>query len=1083
MANCRKIVHARGAWGGWAANQTVLRHPGMHPLPLVAGIRAGKTDSCQPVRGCFRATKLVLTVVAVALLAVNVSAAPPAIDHRPPTANMPTATEMVVDLKIQGNQTVPTEEVIRSIRSRAGRPFNHDTVEEDVRRLNATGKYVDVTTYFKTVPGGKILVFEVRERPTLNEIKFVGNKNIQRKVLLKEVELKTGECLDPFAIREGKGKIEEFYRSRGFNKVRVTVLEGDKVGDRRAVYVIHEGRKQRVLWTQFIGNTVASDSRLRTQIKSKPPIMYFFKGEVNREQIDEDVERLVAYYRSLGYFRARVGREIDFHADKDWLVLTFVIDEGPRYQIRRVSFIGNTKFSTDELLGEVELKDGEFFNQSRMQHDVAALQEKYGAIGFIFADVNADPRFLEDPGQLDLVYEVEEGHRYRVGKIDVEIKGEYPHTRITTVLNRISLKPGDIVDIRELRASERRLKASGLFLADPMSGSAPKIVFSPPELEDENEELARDPDRPRVRGQSPNVVPTAGWQYRPSVDSQTGERCVDLTLPCKQVAPAIRHAPAATSAAPAANEASQIRWQHNQVAGYPQRRPQPINPRWLVGDTRWPMMELPKEPMVVRGQYTSGRSVPTLPPPTSNYNPNANQLPPPSSVTTYPTQPYNYAPAPSAYPAAAGTQTVPSQPVYNNAAVPSAVAAQPSGSYGNQLPAVAPAMAAGTLVAQAPGSDSIFDPDSPFFGGPPDLEPTRPLDLQAIATETQTGRLMFGAGINSDAGLVGSIVMDEQNFDICRWPTSWADIRNATAWRGAGQRFRIEAVPGTDVQRYMFTFQEPYLMDTNISLGLSGFYYTRLYNEWDEERLGGRVSLGYQFRHDLTGTLSFRGENVTIYNPAVTGQPQLDEVIGKNSLLGFGAKLAHDTRDSAFLPTEGHLAEISFEEVIGSFTYSRADFDLRKYFLLRERPDGSGRHVLSLGFRVGATGNDTPIYDHYYAGGFSTIRGFDFRRASPVDPSTGLLVGGHFLMLGGIQYLFPITADDMLRGVVFCDTGTVEMSGKDWRDKYRIAPGLGLRITVPAMGPAPIALDFAFPISKEPTDREEIFSFFVGFNH
>jgi len=77
--------------------------------------------------------------------------------------------------------------------------------------------------------------------------------------------------------------------------------------------------------------------------------------------------------------------------------------------------------------------------------------------------------------------------------------------------------------------------------------------------------------------------------------------------------------------------------------------------------------------------------------------------------------------------------------------------------------------------------------------------------------------------------------------------------------------------------------------------------------------------------------------------------------------------------------------------------------------------------------------------------------------------------------------MFPITADDMMRGVVFCDTGTVEPNIDDWSDRYRVAPGFGLRITMPAMGPAPIALDFAFPVSRQPGDRQEMFSFFMGF--
>ncbi len=916
------------------------------------------------------------------------------------------AEELVVEVRIVGNRTVPQEKILRHIRTRQGRPLDLEMIGEDVRRLNSTRMFINVKTFTQQVPGGRKVIFEVVERSTLEDVKYVGNRKIKTKVLKKQTDLKVGDALDPFAIEEGRTKIEQFYRDRGFSKVRVTVIEGNKPGDRRAVYLINEGRKQKIFWTQFVGNTIASDSRLRTQIKSKPPFMYIFKGEVNREQIDEDVDRLTAYYRGLGFFRARVGRELDFNAEQNWLILTFVIDEGPRYVVRNVSFIGNKKFSTKELASKLSLTDSQYFNQKQMSSDVAAIQDKYGGIGYIFADVKADPRFLEEPGKLDLVYNISEGDRYRVGRINVQIKGEYPHTRITTVLNRISLKPGDIVDIRKLRASERRLRASGLFLVDPVSGTSPKIVFSPPELDEAESEVAGKPRRrPKARGQSPDPQPYSRWSPARSATGSPRERRVNLTL--------------------------QGHWTD------------------------------PGPPTVVRGQYTPdmGRSVPPLRPRTpvpgrvpaqsgSGWQPPVAGIPA-QGETTQDYQPAPvYQPAPTSQPA----------PAYQHA--------------GSGLPP-----------QQLPVNQGIFAPDSPFFGGPPDGEPTRPLPLDVIAQETQTGRFMFGVGINSDAGLVGSIVIDEQNFDWTRVPRSWEDIRNATAFRGAGQRFRLEAVPGTLVQRYMINFQEPYLLDSNVSLGLSGYFYTRHYTEWDEERLGGRISWGYQFRPDLTGSFSFRGMKINIRDPIDPTLPELAEVVGDNSLYGFRVQMAHDTRDSAFLATEGHLVEVAFEQVTGSFDYPRGEVDLRKYFLLHERPDGSGRHVLSLSTRFGITGDDTPIYDHYYAGGFSTIRGFDFRGASPRDPATGILVGGHFQLLASAQYLFPITADDMLRAVVFCDTGTVEPTISDWSDKYRVAPGFGLRITVPAMGPAPIALDFAFPISTEPGDREEVFSFFVGFNH
>ena len=107
-----------------------------------------------------------------------------------------------------------------------------------------------------------------------------------------------------------------------------------------------------------------------------------------------------------------------------------------------------------------------------------------------------------------------------------------------------------------------------------------------------------------------------------------------------------------------------------------------------------------------------------------------------------------------------------------------------------------PYAGSGDPPSQLPANEGIFSEDSPFLGGLPE-EPTREINIFPTLQETQTGRLMLGAGINSDLGFVGSFVVDEQNFDWTRFPRSWEDIRNATAWRGAGQRFRLEAVPGT----------------------------------------------------------------------------------------------------------------------------------------------------------------------------------------------------------------------------------------------------------------------------------------------
>jgi outer membrane protein insertion porin family len=1011
----------------------------------------------------------------MALLAAGLSAVaawpalaqePAGIQPLPPVAasdqaaTLASPADVIVEVRIEGNETTDVAKLPKLV-TRAGQVFDSQVVEEDVRSLHRSRKFVDVHPKYVRVPDGVVVIFQVVERPMLRYVKYVGNQRITTRTLRKKAEIDVGDSMDPYVVEEARRRVEGYYHEKGYEAARVTTVEGGKPGDKGAVFLIDEGRSRKALWTSFVGNTIATDARLLTQIKSKPGMFWLIGGDVDREAIDGDVDTLTAYYRSLGFFQAKVGREVTVVHEglRDWTHLTFVINEGPRYTVRNVSFMGNSRFKGEFLERDLELKGGEHFNQAKMDKDLNLIRDIYGGRGFVFADIRADPRFLEEPGQLDLVYNIAEGQRYRVGKINVRIRGEHPHTRHSVVLNRLSLRPGDILDIRKLREDERRLKSSSLFAADAAKGEGPRITFAKPEGS-EAMQMARDPERPGFRGQSPDepgeavidLVLDAAW-------SEAEEMATDAA-PEPQREPRepehdrSRPAPATTAGQPvfrgqspaypttAAPPGYAIQPQPYQVA--PAQQPAYQQPAYQAVPAQPPAAPYAQAP-VGMAQPWGGQPLAPAGPEALDYG---RMTAPPAAYTAQ--QPVGGGSPAAGFPAMPVAQMDPNQPP------------------GFQQPGALPDFGGGGFGG---GSPNVFPGNEPY------------VILDVDAEETQTGRLMIGAGVNSNAGLVGNIVVDEQNFDILRLPRSWADIQNGTAFRGAGQRFRLEASPGTELQRYMATFQEPYLFDTRIGLSMSASYYTRFFFDWAEARTGGRVGLGYQFQFapDLSVNAGFRGESVDIFNPRVLA-PDIVNMQGTNSVYGFSGGIIHDTRDSPFLPTQGHLATFEFEQVIGTYIYPRGIFEGRQYFLLNERPDGSGRHVLSVGSVLGMSGPDTPAYDNFFAGGYNTIRGFVFRGASPrqAGPNGQLaIVGGPFQWLNTIEYLFPITADDSLRGVVFTDFGTVESNVSI--NNMRVAPGVGLRITLPAMGPAPIALDFAVPVAYAPGDSQQLFSFFVGF--
>jgi outer membrane protein insertion porin family len=1017
-----------------------------------------------------------------------------------PTEPQVNPADLVKEIRVLGNETITAAQVAGQLTTRVGRPFDQSVVQRDVRRLANLGWFIDVKPLYEATPQGQIVIFQVVERPTIRYVYFVGNNKVSDKKLTKETGLKAGGAVDPYAVEEGRRKIEEYYQGRGFNNVQVTILEGTKPTDKGISYLIHEGMPIKIWNVEFVGNEFVSGGRLAHIVKSKPPTAMVFKGYLDRSKVDSDVDLLTAYYRSFGFFQAKVSRKIDYYEPDsqtkqailgsvgledqfDWAQITYVVSEGPRYNIRDVRFLGNTKFEPVALAESAKLKGGQAFEQAKMGTDAQWVKDLYGSHGYVFADVRPETVFLEEPGQVDLLYHIEEGEQFRVGRIIVHIAGDNPHTRIQTALNRMSLRPGDIVDIRELNASERRLIASSLFHSDPATGVRPKITYRIPE---DSEVMAANftSEAPAPRNHSSSQGKPSG--IRGQSPDNFGPRVLPPPSFGHPYAPPVSQAQHTQVSYPPAEQKLDVHVECESLEHYRRwREAEGLGPAEMefIEDQHQPVAPASAEETIIRGQSPAEAQSESQwwvrPAVSPQANANAYQSINGQSPDVVPNSAYATLPSSQNSPyggSAVGATDPASKP-------PSSVQQV---QYTESIPPPAQGFGPtpGFSANPVPGYQIYPNGDIGFPGQP---YPEQFVDIIFEGQETQTGRLQVGAGINSDAGVVGNIVIDERNFDWRRWPRSFEDIRNGTAFRGAGQRFRIDASPGSQVNRYLVSFQEPYLFDTPINLGLAGSYFDRRYNDWDESRLGGRVSLGYQWvDKDLSTVASYRGENVEISNTSINNPPTpfapYDEVRGDNALHGFKLALINDTRDSAFLPTSGHYFEGSGEFVTGSFDYPRVEADFRKYFLLSERPDHSGRHVISYATNVGWMGDDAPVYDRFYAGGFSTLRGFDFRGASPLTNVGGRWVetGGTFQWLNSLQYLFPITADDMLHGVVFCDFGTVEPEVQI--EDFRVAPGIGLRVTVPAMGPAPIALDFAFPVSEAPFDDEQVFSFSMGFS-
>lgn len=368
---------------------------------------------------------------------------------------------------------------------------------------------------------------------------------------------------------------------------------------------------------------------------------------------------------------------------------------------------------------------------------------------------------------------------------------------------------------------------------------------------------------------------------------------------------------------------------------------------------------------------------------------------------------------------------------------------------------------------------------------PPSPEDPDRRDVLVEVKETNTGRFTFGAGVNSDLGVVGTLSLSEQNFDLSNPPDSVEDLISGGAFRGGGQTLNLTLQPGNRTQDYSLSLTEPYVLETDNSLTTTGFFRTRQYREFDEQRYGGRVILGRRFGTRWQGNVTWRNEWVDIGDISATSPADFFDVEDLNLVAGLGVEVARTTTDSRFRPGRGTRLELGAEQVglgYGDFDFNRFEGRYAAFFTVHETFAGE-KTVLSLSGRAGYIPQDpdeVPVYERYYLGGRS-FRGFDFRTIAPKGlrsdgTQTNQAVGGTWLFFAGVELEQPVYRD-IVSVVTFMDTGTVteDVGFED----YRVSIGAGIRLNIVQLSPVPVALDFGFPVAKQFGDRERVFTFSI----
>lgn len=379
------------------------------------------------------------------------------------TAAAPGPIVKQIDIQYAGPETVSRERILANMRTKVGRPYSEQAVEEDVRNLYATGNIVNVRIFGEPKADGVRVVVVIQSKATVGRVEVQGATKIKAGTLVKKLSTKTGQALNDATVEADRQKILDAYTDQGITDTQVVEKTevDDATGKADVIFSINEGGKTEIRAIHFEGNTAFTEKQLRKVIKtrSKNLLSVFTKaGRLNNDQLDSDVQSLKEYYQNHGYVDVKIG---DVRIDRSGkeVNLFFPITENNQYHVGPVSISGEQVFTEDEVRKQLKTKEGEVFSPANLRADTKAIADLYGARGYIDLQANAD---TSSAGHdvISVNYRVDEGNQSYLERIN--ISGN-TRTKDKVIRRELAVAPGDVYDTTRVDASKQRLQNLNYF--------------------------------------------------------------------------------------------------------------------------------------------------------------------------------------------------------------------------------------------------------------------------------------------------------------------------------------------------------------------------------------------------------------------------------------------------------------------------------------------------------------------------------------------------------------------------------------------------------------------------------------------
>ena len=370
----------------------------------------------------------------------------------------------IADLQFQGLQRVTLGAALLSLPIREGDLIDDYELSKAVKKLYASSHFESIELFRE----GDVLIFKVKERPTISNLVLVGNDKLTEEQILdslKSSSIQVGETLDRTTLAAIGKSLEDFYHSVGKYSAQVetvvTALPRNRVS---LQFVFREGLSAKIEQINIIGNTIFSDQQLLKRLTlgdSGGWWDFFADDNYQKQKLAGDLEVIKSYYLDRGYIRFQIEEtQVSLTPNKKGVYVTVNLKEGEVYKVSDVKFIGDLLNHDAEIASLVPFSSGDVYAASDVAFTEQTIRKYFGRLGYAYPEITTYPEIDDQTNTVVVNFSIDPGQRGYVRHINIS-----GNTTTKDVVLRREMRQmeGGWLSSENIETSKTRLNRLGFF--------------------------------------------------------------------------------------------------------------------------------------------------------------------------------------------------------------------------------------------------------------------------------------------------------------------------------------------------------------------------------------------------------------------------------------------------------------------------------------------------------------------------------------------------------------------------------------------------------------------------------------------